>query len=177
MKRLCLLRHAKSDWSDPSSDDFNRSINVRGAKAATFMADYIARSPYRPDHVLCSSARRAVQTCEPLVAALGASVPVDYRDVLYHAMPDVLLSEAKTAPDTAETILIIAHNPGLVLLAMGLARDPDDGVATRVANGVPTCGFIVFEFPNAKSWSELAEGEGETVFFGRPRDLMAKTKE
>ncbi len=177
MKRLCLLRHAKSDWSDPSSDDFTRSVNARGAKAAIFMADYIARSPYRPDHVLCSSARRAKQTCEPLAAALRANVQVDYRDALYHAMPDVLLSEAKTVPDTAETLLIIAHNPGLVLLAMGLARDPDDSVATRVANGVPTGGFIVFEFPNAQSWTELAEGKGETVFFGRPRDLMTEAKE
>lgn len=177
MKRLCLLRHAKSDWSDPSSDDFNRSINARGATAAAFMAAYIAHSPYRPEHVLCSSARRAVQTCAPLVDALGTSVPVDYRDVLYHAMPDVLLSEARTAPDTAETLLIIAHNPGLVLLAMGLAHDPDEGIAARVANGVPTCGFIVFEFPDAESWEELAEGEGETVFFGRPRDLMAEAKE
>lgn len=177
MKRLCLLRHAKSDWSDPSSDDFNRSINARGAKSAAFMANYIAHSPYRPDYVICSSARRAMQTCAPLVAELGASVPVDYRDVLYHAMPDMLLSEAKAAPDSADTLLIIAHNPGLVLLAMGLARDPDDGVAARVANGLPTGGFIVFEFPQAQHWSDLAEGEGETIFFGRPRDLMAEAKE
>ena len=59
MKRLCLWRHAKSDWSDPASDDFNRPLNARGMRAANFMARYIAESPYRPDAVLCSTAKRA----------------------------------------------------------------------------------------------------------------------
>ena len=176
MKRLCLLRHAKSDWSDPSSDDYDRPVNARGAKAADFMAHYIAHCPYRPDYVLCSSARRAAQTCAPLATELGDGVPVEYREILYHAMPDVLLAQAQGAPDSAETLLIVAHNPGLVLLAMALSDDPDDEVSTRVANGVPTGGFIVFEFPEAKHWTDIDEGEGKTVFFGRPRDLMSTSK-
>tara|TARA_R110000868_G_scaffold20217_14_gene85878 strand:- start:7145 stop:7675 length:531 start_codon:yes stop_codon:yes gene_type:complete len=175
MKRLCLLRHAKSDWSDPANDDFSRPLNARGKVAADFMAAYIAHSPYRPDHVLCSTARRASQTCTPLAASLG-EVPVKYIDALYHAMPDDLLTLVRDAPDDAETLLVVAHNPGLVLLAMALARDPENEVALRVANGVPTGGFIVFEFPEANSWRDIGEGQAETVFFGRPRDLMAATK-
>ena len=174
MKRLCLLRHAKSDWSDPSSNDFDRPINARGAKTADFMAQYIAQCRYRPDYVLCSSARRATQTCTPLVAKLGASAPVEYRDILYHAMPDILLSEIQGAPDKATTLLIVAHNPGVVLLAMALSRDPDDDISMRVAHGVPTGGFIVIEFPDAEHWSEISEGEGNIVFFGCPRDLMSE---
>ncbi|MDO8420767.1 MAG: histidine phosphatase family protein [Parvibaculum sp.] len=175
MKRLCLLRHAKSDWSDPASDDFSRPLNARGEIAADFMADYIAQSPYRPDHVLCSTARRASQTCAPLAASLG-DVPVTYVDALYHAMPDALLALIHGAPDDATTLLVVAHNPGLVLLAMALARDPEDEVALRVANGVPTGGFIVFEFPDAMSWRDIADGQAETLFFGRPRDLMVPSK-
>lgn len=172
MKRLCLLRHAKSDWSDPSSDDFNRPLNARGAIAADFMARYIATSPYKPDAILCSTAARAAATCEPLCDVLGHKVPVIYRDELYHAMPDVMLEEIRRAPAEAETLLVVAHNPGLVLLAMALAEDPEEETALRVAHGVPTGGFIVFEF-DADTWSDIAEGEGRTVFFGRPRDLMA----
>ncbi|HEX7776260.1 MAG TPA: histidine phosphatase family protein [Parvibaculum sp.] len=174
MKRLCLMRHAKSDWSDPASDDFNRPLNARGLVAADFMAGYIAKSPYRPDAVLCSTATRARETFMPLEKILGKSVPVQYRDELYHAMPDVMLDEIHRAPASAQTLLVVAHNPGLVLLAMSLAEDPDEGIAVRVANGVPTGGFIVFEFDVA-SWTNIAEGCGRTVFFGRPRDLMAKT--
>ncbi|HEY4343976.1 MAG TPA: histidine phosphatase family protein [Parvibaculum sp.] len=174
MKRLCLLRHAKSDWSDPASDDFNRPLNARGEKAAVFMADYIAGSPYRPDAALCSTAKRAVQTFAPIGKRLGKTVPVKFRDELYHAMPDVLLEEIHAAPSEATTLLVVAHNPGLVLLAMALADDPDTELATRVANGVPTGGFIVFEF-DIDDWREIEEGEGHTVFFGRPRDLMASS--
>lgn len=172
MKRLCLLRHAKSDWSDPASDDFSRSLNARGARAADFMAGYIAASPYRPDVILCSTAKRAVQTLAPLTRRLGKDVPVIYRDALYHAMPDVMLDEIHTAPADASNLLVVAHNPGLVLLAMALASDPDGEVAARVAHGVPTGGLIVFEFDC--EWADIADGAGETVFFGRPRDLMAK---
>lgn len=177
MKRLCLMRHAKSDWSDPASDDYSRPLNARGEKAANFMADYIAGSPYRPDHVICSTARRAAQTCAPLEASLkDAKCNIGYDEALYHAMPDVLLNHVHAAPDSAETLLIVAHNPGLILLAMALAHDPESEVALRVANGLPTGGLIVFEFPDATSWREIAEGTGNTVFFGRPRDLMVNVK-
>ncbi|MBC7103108.1 MAG: histidine phosphatase family protein [Parvibaculum sp.] len=175
MKRLCLLRHAKSDWGDPAKDDFERPLNARGVKAAGFMASYIAASPYRPDAVLCSTAARAAETCAPLCAKLK-NVPVTYRDELYHAMPDVMLAEIRAVSDEVGTLLVVGHNPGLVLLAMALAEDPDDETALRVAHGVPTGGFIVLEFDTGR-WSEIAEGEGHTVFFGRPRDLMADASE
>src|SRR5690606_24839500 len=141
MKRLCLLRHAKSDWGDPAKDDFDRPLNARGATAADFMAGYIAACPYRPDTVMCSTAARARETCAPLGRRLGKDVPVIYRDELYHAMPDAMLDEIRHAPDTSQTLLVVAHNPGLVLLAMALAEDPDEETALRIAHGVPTGGF------------------------------------
>ena len=173
MKRLCLLRHAKSDWTDPACDDFTRPLNPRGRRAADFMAGYIAGCPYRPDAVLCSTATRAKQTCYPVKQALGEDIPVTYRDELYHAMPDVMLEEIKSFGGDAETLLVVAHNPGLVLLSMALAEDPDDETALRVAHGVPTGGFIVFDF-DIDDWADLKEGTGRTVFFGRPRDLMSE---
>lgn len=163
MKRLCLLRHAKSDWGDPAKDDFDRPLNARGAKAADFMAGFIVTSAYRPDAVLCSTAARARETCAPLAARLGREVPVIYRDELYHAMPDTMLDEIRRAPMAAQTLLVVAHNPGLVLLAMALAEDPDDETALRIAHGVPTGGFIVFEFDVGR-WEDIAEGKGRSVF-------------
>jgi len=173
MKRLCLLRHAKSDWGDPAKDDFDRPLNARGEKAADFMADYIAHSAYRPDAILCSTAARASATCAPLCAALGKGVPVTYLDELYHAMPDVMMDAIRKAPNTAETLLVVGHNPGLVLLAMALAQDPEEETALRIAHGVPTGGFIVFDF-DIERWSDVDEGEGVPRFFGRPRDLMVE---
>ena len=76
MKRLCLFRHAKSDWGDPMKDDFDRPLNARGEKAAAFMADWIAQSRYKPDLILCSTAARALATCAPLRDTLGDDVSV-----------------------------------------------------------------------------------------------------
>jgi phosphohistidine phosphatase len=83
-----------------------------------------------------------------------------------------MLDEIHATPADASNLLVVAHNPGLVLLAMGLASDPDDAVAARVEHGVPTGGLIVFDFNCA--WADIADGKGKTVFFGRPRDLMIK---
>lgn len=175
MKRLCLLRHAKAVTGEPDGDDFHRGLNERGEKAAEFMADYIFKSPYRPDAVLCSTATRAMETFAPLAERLPDTTPILYRDELYHAMPDVMLAEARTlAPDEATTLLMVGHNPGLVLLAMALADEPESEIALRVAHGVPTGGVIVFEFP-VKNWKDIGNGKGRTVFFGRPRDLMPKS--
>ncbi|MEP2282433.1 MAG: histidine phosphatase family protein, partial [Nitratireductor sp.] len=119
-----------------------------------------------------STATRAQDTCAPMMKELGDDVPVIYREELYHAMPDQMLAEIHHAPDSADTLLVIGHNPGLVLLAMALAVDPDDEVSLRISRGVPTGGFIVFDF-DIDHWADLKEGKGTPVFFGRPRDLMA----
>jgi len=175
MKRLCLLRHAKAVTGDLDGDDFHRGLNERGERAAEFMGEYIFKSPYRPDAVLCSTATRAMQTFAPLAERLPPDAKIIYRDELYHAMPDVMLADARTlAPSGATTLLMVGHNPGLVLLAMALADDPESEIALRVAHGVPTGGFIVLEFP-VDAWKNIGHGKGRTVFFGRPRDLMAKS--
>ncbi len=171
MKRLCLMRHAKSDWSDPPKDDYHRPLNERGERTAKFMADYIMRSACKPDAVLCSTATRALATFEPLKVRLAGSVPVDYRDRLYHAMPDVMLEEIRATDDAVRTLLLVGHNPGLVLLAMALAEDPENPVALLVENGVPTGGLVVFDFI-IESWKDVSEGRGRSVLFTRPRDLM-----
>ena len=159
MKRLCLLRHAKSDWGDPSKDDFDRPLNARGEKAAAFMAGWIAHSPYKPDYILCSTAARALATCAPLCDALGGMVPVVYRDELYHAMPDEMLAEIHNAPDEAETLLVVAHNPALVLLAMALADEP--ATPFRVPEGI--------KFVRVNRTSGLrASGEGSILEAFKP---------
>ncbi len=74
MRRLLLLRHAKSSWSDPTARDHERPLNDRGRRAAPLVGDYLRREDLVPDLVLCSSARR---TCETL-ARLDA--PRHHRD-------------------------------------------------------------------------------------------------
>ena len=76
MKTLLLLRHAKSDWGNPSQGDFDRPLSARGREAAPLMGAYLAQQGLRPDLVLCSAAARARQTCDLVLRALGGDIPV-----------------------------------------------------------------------------------------------------
>lgn len=171
MKRLCLLRHAKSDWSNPALNDFERPLNERGQITASFMADYIAASAWRPDSVLCSTAVRAKETFAPLQKLLGPTAHVAYSDKLYHALPDALLDQVRElAPEKTTTVLVVAHNPGLSLLAAELMPDQSDEALSR-GDGVPTGGFLVFEL-DIQSWRDIGTGAARLLFFGKPKQLM-----
>lgn len=175
MKRLCLLRHAKSDWSDTGLADFDRPLNERGKRAATFMAEFISGSDYRPEHIVCSAAVRAKATLDPLNVRLRYDVPVDLTRKLYHAMPEAFFSAARSLPESAGTALVIAHNPGLELFAQALCRDGSHALARDMAEGYPTAGFAVIGFDIA-SWADLQPRVGEPLFFGRPKLLMNEAK-
>lgn len=181
MKRLCLMRHAKSDWSDPSLPDAERVLNKRGRRVADFMAGYIFQQGMEPDVVLCSTARRAVATVAPL-AEKCPTLRVIYRDTLYMAMPEQLLDIIRDAPADAETLLVVAHNPGLGLLASFLSQSSADqgarGKADDGAEAFPTGALAVFDLDIAawrdlKTWGKLASHCVRPVIFARPRLLMA----
>jgi phosphohistidine phosphatase len=109
MKTLHLLRHAKSDWSDPSIDDFARPLNRRGKRARKLIARHIAG--WQIDVVVCSPASRAKATAKPLIEALGC--PVRYDDRMYAADADDLLGITRGLPDIASSVLFIGHNPSI----------------------------------------------------------------
>jgi len=171
MKRLCLLRHAKSDWADKAQHDAQRPLNKRGQKAAAFMAGFMVARGFQPDAVLCSTAKRAVATVAPL-AEQCPDLPVIYRDALYMAMPEKLLEQVATLPADAGTGLIVAHNPGLSLFALHLLADPEGPEGQDLTEGFTTGALAVLDFDVA-SWTEVTLGLGHLVFFGRPRQLMA----
>lgn len=175
MKRLCIMRHAKSDWSDPTAQDSQRTLNERGRKSAIFLANLIVERGWTPDHALCSTAVRARSTIAPLAETLGSSCAIDYRDDLYMAMPDGLLEIIQEQDDAHDTLLIVAHNPGLEMLGFQLANDASADAAAKMEDHFPTGTLVVFEFATNK-WSEIAPDQGQVVFFGRPRELMAEAK-
>lgn len=169
MKRICLLRHAKSEPLQRDQKDSDRSLNERGVAAARFMADLIIKRGYTPDAVLCSSAHRTVSTLRPLAEQLPPNVPVTKRDDLYLAMPDVLLDAVRQAPRDAITLLLVGHNPGIGLLADLLI--PHMPEAQSFGEEFPTAALAVIEF-DAEDWAEVSEGRGRLVFYGAPKQLM-----
>ena len=172
MKRLCIMRHAKSDWSNPGLADSERTLNARGVKSAEFLAGFIVEKGWTPDHALCSTAIRARSTIQPLAERLGGDCKIDYRDDLYMAMPNDLLSFIHELDDNDDTVLIVAHNPGLEMLAVDLADEESAAFAEQMADHFPTGALAVFSF-DIDRWADVKSNEGKVLFYGKPRELMA----
>jgi phosphohistidine phosphatase len=170
MKRLSLLRHAKSDRSDPAAADFDRGLTNRGRQAAPAMGRYLRRQKLVPDIVLCSAARRARETWELAAAALKAEIPVEYSERLYLAGPGQILRLLHQLPETTESALLIGHNPGFHALALQLLGSGDGEARAQLQAKFPTAALAVIDF-EVERWGDLAAGKGKLERFLAPRDL------
>jgi phosphohistidine phosphatase len=172
MKSLYLMRHAKSDWQDPRLDDFDRPLSARGARAAPRMGRYLRENLETPDHILCSTAKRAALTWQLTIEAFEVDIPVTWSDDLYLATPVELTKAVNTlAPPAANVVLLIGHNPGLERLAVILAGSgsrPD--ALGHLKAKFPTAAVAVFEC-DVLAWTDLRPGRGRLTGFIRPKDL------
>lgn len=163
--RLILTRHAKSSWDDPDLPDRDRPLNARGRRAAGLLGEWLASRGYVPDEVLCSSARRTVETWDGMAPALPGAPAPRLLDALYHADPDTMLSALRHA--TGQTVLMLGHNPGIAGFAAALPAQPPLG--PNFAH-YPTGATLVVSF-EAPVWADIAPGEGRALDFIVPRDL------
>ncbi len=181
MKKLYLLRHAKSDWTDPKLADHDRPLNPRGERAAETMANYWATrkgGPPQPDLVLCSTALRARETLVRVMAAWSAPPPVDYEEGLYLCGEELLLDRLKALPAGLGSVMIVAHNSDLQLLARDLCgRQQEPAAAALLAEltvKLSTGSFVAIDLPKGVDWADLRWGCGRLVDFVRPRDITIK---
>jgi phosphohistidine phosphatase len=68
MKKLIIVRHAKSSWDNPDLDDFDRPLNKRGLKDAPRMGKRLKEKHITPDILLSSPAERALATCQAIAS-------------------------------------------------------------------------------------------------------------
>ncbi len=171
MKRLSILRHAKSGWDDPVARDFDRPVNERGSRAATLIGHYAAGEALSVDHIVASPAARVIDTLDSFLPAAGLSAVEPHWDRrIYLASSATLLDVLREQPAEAGHLLIVGHNPGLEDLLIELV--PDDGTPLRIAAGLkfPTAALATVELA-ITDWSAIANGCGTLVGFCRPRDL------
>jgi phosphohistidine phosphatase len=174
MKRLFLLRHAKAVAADAHTEDSARVLAERGRSDALRMGEYLRKTHGAPDLVLCSTASRTVETWELASRAFEAPPKVQFMEALYLAPWSAILKLARAAPDSAASLLIIGHNPGMENLADILAREPKGSSEKKRANSLeekfPTAALAVFHF-DAQKWKNIAAGEGVLADFRRPKDV------
>ena len=170
MKRLLLLRHAKSCWDDPELSDFERPLAPRGEAATPRIAAYMARKLPVPELALCSAAKRTRQTWTLLAATLPAPCPMKPMRSLYLAPPSRLLTTIRRTADGVGCLLLIGHNPGLHSLALQLAGSGKTKALARLAAKFPTAALAQLDF-ETDHWRDIAPGNGRLVRLVRPKDL------
>ncbi|MFL6759986.1 SixA phosphatase family protein [Sphingomonas sp.] len=171
MKRLAVLRHAKSDWGDAQIDDHNRPLNERGWKAARCMGRELKQRGIKFDLVLASTAARVRETLDGLREKYDfGSAPIQFEPLMYTAGEAELLSLVRDLPESVHAPLLVGHNPGLEQLVKNLTRDDGRGLRGRIAHKYPTAAFALVELP-AHRWADVESGSGELVELILPKDL------
>jgi phosphohistidine phosphatase len=174
MRRLMLLRHAKTEHDAPSGRDQDRRLDDRGRRDAAEIGGWIGRHPPFPGLALVSPAVRAHQTWEIAWEAMKDLAPqpqVELLPELYGAGPKQLL-QAIRAASTADPrrLLVVGHNPGMHELALALAGSGDAARRKALTDNLPTSGLAVFDFA-VDDWADVAFHQGKLVLFVSPKML------
>jgi phosphohistidine phosphatase len=168
-RRLYLLRHAKSSWSDPSLLDEQRPLSPRGRRAVGLLRKHFNAIKLGVDVVLCSPAMRTRETWAGVAGALGRDVDVRVTPAIYDAAAGELLDLVRGLDEGVRSALLVGHNPGIEGLAIGLVHAGDEGAMSRLGDGYPTGGFATISFEC--TWKDMDWRVGYLADFVRPRDL------
>lgn len=169
MRRLILMRHAKAERESDTGRDRDRPLAASGLADARRMGRALAGRGWAPDTALVSSATRTRQTWEAASEAFG-DVELDLEDRLYNAEPDVIRRMIEDAEDRAGCLMVVAHNPGVHLLAVDYLTESaaSPAVIDRLSGGFPTGSAVLFGVDPAgrcvyEGWLTPAAlgGEGE----------------
>ena len=163
MKTIHLIRHAKSDWSNPELSDIERPLNSRGQKACKIMAPHIVEAGCGFEHVFCSIAARAQLTIQGISEALpDREVDWQLEDALYTFSSQSILYWCQSLDNDLNEIVIVGHNPAFTEFCNGMGDQ-------YIAN-LPTCGYAQISFPQA-NWQELTPSSGETISILIPKQF------
>ncbi|WP_439626436.1 SixA phosphatase family protein [Shinella sp.] len=169
MKRLLLLRHAKSAWPD-GVEDHDRPLGDRGRRDAPRMGIHMAAAGLEPDFALVSSARRTQETWALVAPAFARPCLSRTVPSIYEAAPAAILAAIHEAPDESGTLLVIGHNPGFEELAALLAQQGEANALGRLRTKYPTAGLAVIAF-DSERWADIAPGSGRLEAFVTPKTL------
>ena len=151
MKKLILVRHAKSSWDYPHLTDFERPLNKRGKKNAPDMGQRLKNAGIVPDLIISSPAKRAFKTSKLIAQELGYPT----RDILtdqelYHSGTNTMLNVLRSQGDNNDLIMLFAHNPGITDFAEYLTGE--------YIGNIVTAGIFGVAF-DTDSWARIDKGE------------------
>ncbi|MBN1500717.1 MAG: histidine phosphatase family protein [Spirochaetes bacterium] len=146
MKKLLILRHAKSDVTAEAHSDHERQINSRGIKNCIEIAELMRKNHLIPDLILSSTAKRAVETSEQIRVKINPEINISTTNRLYLAPPEKHVREIIKTNDEIKTLMIVGHNPAIEDLV---------GSLTGKNEKISTCTLTAFEI-DIKKWKDFS---------------------
>ena len=159
MKTLYLIRHAKSDWSNPFLSDFNRPLNKRGEKNAPFMGKLLASKKVMPDLIISSPANRAKTTAKKIAKKINYMQNIVFEESIYEANSNDLENLIKKLDNKYNKIFLVGHNPSFNIFTSSFVDFYEN---------IPTCGIVQLEF-DINNWDEINSKNAKLVSFEYPK--------
>jgi len=161
MKKIYLIRHAKSSWKDATIDDFERPLNGRGKRDVAFMGKRLKMFEVMPDLIYTSPAKRAEKTAKEIAKEIACDKKkIKLNDTLYEGSYESYLDLIHTIDDHYSSIFIIAHNPTIT--------EVGERLSGAILSNIPTCAIVCISF-DVESFKEITEESGHILFFDYPK--------
>ncbi len=161
MKSLYLIRHAKSSWSDPTLQDYDRPLNERGKRDTKSMGNRLLKKSIQPDLIIASSAKRTRQTAKRITKVIGYdSSSIITKKKLYHCSVIDMLDVTNKIEDKYQHVFILGHNYTISEYCDYLSG---------VAHPFPTCTIACITF-DVDSWKEVSGGTGTLNWIDFPKN-------
>ncbi|WP_299229411.1 histidine phosphatase family protein [uncultured Psychroserpens sp.] len=160
MKKLILIRHAKSSWKY-NVDDRERPLKKRGFRDAELVSLAFKNRSILPDIIFSSPANRALSTCKIFINNVNfREIPLFIEDELYDFSGQNVINFLKHLDDSYEKVMIFGHNHAFTSIC--------NIFGDKYIDNLPTCGLVVINFDDDK-WRDINNGMTEFTIF--PRDL------
>jgi phosphohistidine phosphatase len=161
MKKILIMRHAKSDWGDSSLSDMQRPLNERGKRDAPQMGLELKNRNLIPDIIISSPAVRAAETARAVAKKSGFSGEIVFEEGFYHGHLDTIMETLQKLPETCNNVMIFGHNPTWETLVSRLSGKyhemPTAAVAVLICKG--------------KTWKELSFSNCKLDFILTPKEI------
>ena len=173
MRRLYLMRHGKAEAGmPPGGGDRERALVERGRRESRRVGAFCREQAFPPTLILCSPARRTVETCESFCEGFGETLPQLVEEHLYMGSPVELMSTVAEAGGSEAGVLIVGHNPGLHAFALALGRRGPGPDYARLSTRFPTAALAIFE-TGIDSWAAFRAESARLVDFKIAKELAA----
>lgn len=161
MKKLYLVRHAKSSWKDGGVSDIKRPLNSRGKHDAPFMGELLHKRDVNPEVIVSSDAERAFTTAKIIADKLNyPPEKIVNSHNLYLADVNELMEYIAGLDNSYDSAMLVGHNPGVTLLLNYLTGSEIDNMAT--------CSTACIDL-KIDSWPDVKEKSGKLMFFEYPK--------